>query len=206
MEAVHTRRWCRLHWLTWLAVAIELAAIACLQSVDQHGGSIYFNEQGINHVVRGWPAWDFCRYEVLDLNSFTTLRFDYVWKAKPLLFNCFIWAFLTSSVGWLVETWLRRPNRLQFSLRGVAVFFAIVGAMLTLVKERAVLEGGIILMGLAPGISSQPWYGAPFELNAWVWAAVVVIFCSVSSSVWLLIHLASQATYRLLKCVNPTRA
>jgi hypothetical protein len=211
MEAVRTRRWYQLHWLTCLAIVVELAAIAYVQSVGQNGnGMDALDSSGRRYFVNfGWPArhlWRFEIYTPIGSYTYSPPRFEYAWKARPLLFNCFILALLTSSVGWLVETWLRRRSRLQFSLRAVCELFAVVAVMLTLVKQRTIVEGSILLMGLVPGRPFQPWFDAPYELNAWAWPAVVVIFFGVSCSVWLLIHLAPQATYRLLKCMNPARA
>ena len=37
MKDLRTRRWYRLHWLTWVTVVVEIAAIAYSQSISQFG-------------------------------------------------------------------------------------------------------------------------------------------------------------------------
>jgi hypothetical protein len=210
MEAVRSRRWYRLHRLTGLAIMVELIAIGCLQVAKQPGGS-YGLDSGEReyHVNFGWPVRHLSILEVFPpARSYASSlpRIECVWKAKALFFNCCIFALLTFSVGWLVETWLRRPKHLQFSLRGIFELFAVVAIVLSLVKNPYAFEGGLILMGLSPCTPFQPWFGAPLELNAWGLATNVVISCGTICSIWCLIHLGSDAMGRLLQRVNPPSA
>ena len=131
---------------------------------------------------------------------------EFHWHLPSIAFNGLCCLVLISSIGAVVEIWLRKPNRWQFSLRGLCEFFALVAVVLSLYKHPYVIEGGILELGLSPSTLFQPWFGAPLELNAWAWATIVVVSCGVICSIWFLIHLASQAMYRLLKWVNPTRA
>lgn len=72
-------------------------------------------------VIYGWPV-----------------PFDHLWYSRSewdpgmLALNVFVWLILIGSVGYVVETWWRKPNALQFTIRGLLALQAAVAVVLAL--------------------------------------------------------------------------
>ncbi len=100
--------------------------------------------------------------------------FNFGWHVQYFAIDCVVCLLLFPAVIWFMEGWLRRPKPWQFSLRGAAIFTAVVGILLTLVKERIYLQAAIGFLGLPPG--------KPFEIDefrhridALEWASIVIM-------------------------------
>ena len=111
---------------------------------------------------------------------------------------------LICSVGSVVEIWLRRPKRWQFSLSGLGLLFAVVGAMLTLAKQREFLQEGISLLGMEPALGFDSL--GSIDLNAVEWFAICVILCGTGCTTWTLAHGMIRIAGRLVRLVKPIAA
>ena len=194
MDAIPTRRWYRLHAITWVAVVIEITALTYGQFVRQfvsyatHGDTQFadYNEES----NFGWPAVYMKVSKSGHGFSAQQPEYSYSWYILSLAFNCLASGGLVLSVLWVVETWLRKSHRRQFSLGEAALWIAVVGFLLTVVKERLIFQMGIALIGLDPGKPFEPVERFPGP-DVWGWTTIAVILLGIGCAVRYFFHLVS---------------
>jgi hypothetical protein len=201
MEAVRTRRWYRMHWLTWVAVAVESAAITYCQSINQFGGfkSGFFVSVADSNF--GWPVVHKQRAESGTMNaggSFSGIKTVRVsWYLPSLAFNGLCWFVFVVSVGWFVESWLRKPKRWQFSLRGLGLLIAVIGAVLTLFEHQSIVDDAIRRLGMEPG-NPFDLFGKS-HLIAVYRCTIGIIVWGVGCTIWTLTHGLIHVVIRLVR-------
>jgi len=198
MEAIRTRHWYRLHWITWVAVVIQIAALTYCQFVKQFGAlsRTGYGPSGtqVEELYFGWPTI----YEKQTISGVIPIQataykptIRYNWHFPSLAFNLLVSLSLVFAVEWALEVWLRKPKRWQFSIREAAFWIAVIGVVITIVKQRFSLQQGIAALGLAPGRPFEQDRYAP-GIDAWGWATIVVVLFGIGCFIRWLIHLASR--------------
>lgn len=192
MEAVRTRRWYRLHLLTWIAVVIECAAIARCQFIKQLGTGF---SPGPAPFARkfyyGSPAIYLVRLAEGFPGASPTSRST--WYLPSLALNCVCWALIVASVGTVIESWMRRPKRWQFSVRGMGLFTFVVAAVIALVKQQSWLTETFGHLGLLPGIVFD--YLAYYPAD---WPVLLAILFGIGCLLGLIVYGACRVAVRLL--------
>src|SRR5437899_480387 len=96
MDTIPTRRWYRLHWVTWIAMVVEFAAIARCQFIEQLVG-IASSGSYVKESYFGSPAIDLKQIESGERHVFAASTappptFKYTWYLRSLAFHCGFWA------------------------------------------------------------------------------------------------------------------
>jgi hypothetical protein len=173
--AKRNRRWWSVHWLACLAVIVEGAAIAHCEFFDQF---LVLEASSFSYVKLsrfGWPVADLEQVESGTwFGSARSPTFEYTWYLPSLAANCAFCLLLVCSVGLAVEFWLRKPKRWQFTLRGLALLFAVTGAMLTAIKHQSLIDNGLSRLGMEPGLKLFQPFG--IDLDS---ASSIVIQCGL---------------------------
>jgi hypothetical protein len=102
--ALHSaHRWYRLHWVSRVSM---LAVLASLLWWESRTTSDSYD------AMFGWPmAFRNLWYAGLD-----------TFRPSILILDIALWLFIAGSVGYVIESWRRKPNRRQFSLAGLICF------------------------------------------------------------------------------------
>jgi hypothetical protein len=134
MDKPYSRPWYRLHWLTWLATAVVIGALAIRQCDEV--AVFGFSNLG---MYFGWSyfGWPFANVDqsVTIVMGFTPPEFEFNWHPWRIAGNIACGVLLVGSTAFVCESWLRRPRRLQFRLRHLFVLPVLVGAMILLGHE-----------------------------------------------------------------------
>ncbi len=163
MDAVPNRRWYRLHWLTWIAVLIQLSAIAYCEFVRQPGGLALDGAgpawEEAEYSFFGWPAIYLEQIErrsmfMVGTSSvgFARRGSDFTWYSRSMALDCVLSSVLLVSVACVVERLVRKRKRWQFSLLGLALLIVVIGAMMTLIKQRLLIGGAMREFRMQPNI------------------------------------------------------
>jgi hypothetical protein len=205
MDITPLRRRYRIHWLTWIALLVEVAAIVRCQSIEEPIG-VASSTFYVNCSYFGWPANHLRQIEsgeisVLASSAKRPPTFEYTWYLPSLAFNCVCWVLFVYSVGSVVEVRLRKPKRWQFSLRGLGLLVAVIGVVLTLVKQQSFIQDEISRIGMSPGLAFDV-----LVLHHADWATIFAILCGVGCIAWVLIQMALRNVGRLLGLFRPVPA
>ncbi|HEV2970727.1 MAG TPA: hypothetical protein VGY55_12220 [Pirellulales bacterium] len=128
--------------------------------------------------------------------------FKYAWHFPSLAFDSLVSLLLVISVMWVMEAWLRKPKRWQFSIRALGVWFAVVAVVLTILKQRSIVQKWIVDLGFAPGRPFEPHFESP-GTDAWGWATIVAMLFGIGCFIWCFIHQTSRAASYLMRRLKP---
>jgi hypothetical protein len=195
------RRWCSRHWLTWLALVVEGAAIARCQFIEQFYGSL--TGSSFSYVRWSNFGWPVAHVEQQESGTWAAVAkspptFEYTWFYPSFAVNCVFWLLLVCSVGLVVEVWLRKPKRWQFTLRGLALLFAVTGAVLTSAKQQSLIDDGLSRLGMSAGLKLLSPFGSDLD-----WASIIVIHFGLVCLVYAIARIAIGVVARLLALIKP---
>jgi hypothetical protein len=137
------RPWYRLHWLTWLVLALVAYFVMTKQfDIEQsgfsHGGPREIDRWERGAYVLGWPRQ-------IEVGRFsrswrhTSIDLDYL-RLIPLACECVAVLLLTF---WLVyrvcETWLIR-SRARMTLRGLLLLTTVAAIVMAVARSPSLLE------------------------------------------------------------------
>ena len=174
MNSQRTRPWYRLHWVTWLIVGIVGGALVYSQFQGQTDGfeSSFSWELSTGY---GWPVkqltvTEFGSYE-LPLLGPPNPSFTYQWNWVAIVVAAAVSLVLLCSTAWVLECWLRSPNRLQFSLRSLLIVSTVIGILLAALSQLEAFQIGSLLLNLdfAPPIRWPLLFGLANALYASAW-------------------------------------
>jgi hypothetical protein len=126
--------WYRLHWVTWVVMAVMIAVLAALQ-LERHFG---IGAQSAGYTHWWYLGWPWAHLELVESGvvagpgTHLPRLFEYRWRWSVLGFNLLACLVIWGSTTYVVESWLRSANRLQFNLRALLVSTGVVAVMLSL--------------------------------------------------------------------------
>ena len=201
-----TRRWYRLHWVTWLFVIVEIGALGYCQWVPQLAwiyGSVYTYEM-TNH---GWPL---CEIEEIGSGVWggpLPMDYEYTYFIPSLIINVLFWLYLLTSIAFVVEMRMRRSKRWQFSLMDLLKLTAVVAVVLTLVVRRGEIYEALWGAALKPSLALERviFMSPIFQRYAHlIWSiSVILILFGLGCEIYTLGSFASFATRRLWSFTRP---
>lgn len=135
MDSAVKRPWSRLHWVTWIVVALVIASLLYCECEERPG----IIKRDSEWSYFGWPR---AHLQLVESWDFYTGRssFQYNWRWTVFGSNLAICILIVGSTTYVSEVWLRSPNRLQFNLRVLLVFVGVVAAMLSLLANSNPLD------------------------------------------------------------------
>jgi hypothetical protein len=181
--ALHlAHRWHRLHWFSRVSMFAVLASL--LWWVTR-------TESGMYDAMFGWPlAFHNIWYSGID-----------TFRMIILILDIAVWLFLAGSVGYVSESWRRKPNRRQFSLAGLVCFQTAAAALVSLgfwmlnlqahpndfwlVPPFVRLDMGFTVVWLDIGLFTEPPSSPLWDRTI----ILVAIGCSFYSAAWMLMSI-----------------
>ncbi len=184
-----TRRWYRLHWVTWLFVIVEIGALGCCQFSWQLGK--FFETRHF-----GWPL---CHIQELAHGLFVSSSlptpYEYTCVIPSLFYDTLFWLLFVTSISFVVESRLRSSKRLQFSLLGMLSFTTTIAVLLTLVLRRWEVYQGLWSVGFEPSYALEPF--------KCYWPITAIILFGLGCTIYTLGSLASFAVRRFWSWTRP---
>jgi hypothetical protein len=187
MKSSASRPWYWLHWLTWLAVALVVGAIV-LEQRQSRWVPLYGNTW--KQTWHGWPSICLKLRTEFDIPPPSTPALAFDWQYPALAINTFFCLTLLLSTAFVVERWLRNPNRWQMSMA------AALGWMLTLGILLATLNGNFEVSIAESQLMRRQ--RIDFHLLDWYsmrspprWPLLFGMACTIHTTGWL----AWQASY-----------
>lgn len=149
---------CGLHWLTW-GVLLIVGGVLVRPQVNEHFAGYFCGggTGGCQLSGTGWPfrhqlrteSWhllipDFSPQDwKAPLRSQTTMyRHEYQhdleirWSTAAVALNGLVCTWIVGATVYVVEAWLRRPRRWQFSIGQAFMWVAVLAAYLSLTENR----------------------------------------------------------------------
>jgi hypothetical protein len=193
MDSAAKRPWYRLHWLTWVVMALVISAIGNRQMEARW--SRYPSSYGYIKDIRiGWPTIHLTSTERGSMfpEPGDKPSFTYHWHYSRLVFNLVLCLILTAATGHVLELWLRSPNRMQVTLGSLLGFMSVLAVLAGLASET--IEFTI------------PWFDLrSYGLFIWddlrrplQWPILFALGCMLYSLGWLALALLRWA-YRLIR-------
>ena len=141
----------------------------------------------------GWP------FANLDQSVFLQMgigppSFDFDWHPWRIAGNITFGVLLVGSTAFVCETWLRRPQRMQFRLRNLFILPVLVGAMILLGHEWELSYRDYDPENLQVTWSLVSLSDAVQPLR---WPVLLSLVCAVYSLCWLAYSVCLRA-YRLI--------
>lgn len=202
MDSVFKRPWYRLHWVTWMVIAVSLWALINRQLAVQSGG------WASPFIYTKWThfGWPFIHLDLMESGpaspgsvqpniKYDQPDFKYDWRPPALAINVFTVLLFLGSTAFVVEAFLRNYRKLQFSVGNLMVITGVLGVILALLSyESAFLFGARWLFGLE---SSYLVVWRDFQRPLF-WPVLFGLTCALYSLGWLALAVLRRA-YRLVR-------
>jgi hypothetical protein len=195
LDSSSSRPWYRLHWLTWLVVAVVVGA-----SGNKERQSPYIPVY-VTNGKRTWHGWPkICLEMERGIPAFMPAgsppNVSYHWVYPALVINVLVWLALTGSTAFIVERWLRNAKRFQLSLGTTLAWLVVFGIVMTMLNGTFNNDAHVAYMPGELVDFHLPTWGS-LQHSIW-WPLLFALACTIFTSGWLAWHSALLG-YRSLR-------
>ncbi len=112
MDSAPKRPWYRLHWVTWVVMAVVVWSFTGRQVQRDFGGGTQDFVATVNWWYLGWPVWHLEEKEtdVGIVFGMPPRGSEFKWRPVGILLNVASGLLLLTATVFVVESWLRDPQ------------------------------------------------------------------------------------------------
>jgi hypothetical protein len=194
MDSAVKRPWYRLHWVTWVVLAVVMAALVYRElEPTRFDGGHFLTKSGrisFSEVEFGWPFPYSVRWE----SEVSSFQYSFPWQMQIVTIDAIFCCLVASCTARVVEGWLRSSAMWRVSLRSMMGTTFLIAVLLALAVQHEAIAGIM-----------TPWGGPSTRFVSWNefmrpvrWPVLFGVACTIYSLGWLALALLRRA-YRLVR-------